>query len=116
MTGHYGEVGPLRKERRVQTGDVAALINLESFACTERKRRTMVMNLDRLTPCVGKGRGGGGWRVITMRKKHSPRKRRSETTPTGYAGRAALRREQCCIFAQSKNCGAREWAVTSERL
>jgi hypothetical protein len=41
------------------------------------------------------------------RHKHSPRKRRNGDTAIGYSGQAALRREQCGIFAQSKNYGAR---------
>jgi hypothetical protein len=32
---------------------------------------------------------------------------RNGDTPRGYLGQAALRRENCDIFPQSKNCGAR---------
>jgi hypothetical protein len=39
------------------------------------------------------------------RHKHNLRKRGEGGTPVGYSGRAALRREQCGIFAQSKNFG-----------
>jgi hypothetical protein len=48
--------------------------------------------------------------------EHIPRKGRNGDTPIGYSGQASLRREQCGIFAQSENCGARETAVASERL
>jgi hypothetical protein len=70
-----------------------------------------------------------GWRVITMRiesgeegktvrrsHKHSLRNGRNGDTPIGYSWRAALTREQCGIFAQNKNCGARRTAVCSEWL
>jgi hypothetical protein len=43
-------------------------------------------------------------------------KERNGDTPISYSGRAALKREQCGICAQSKNCGDRETAVASERL
>jgi hypothetical protein len=32
-------------------------------------------------------------------------------TLIGYCGQAALRKDQCGIFAQSKNCGAKETAI-----
>jgi hypothetical protein len=32
-------------------------------------------------------------------------------TLIGYSGQTALRRDQCGIFAQSKNCGAKETAT-----
>jgi hypothetical protein len=36
-----------------------------------------------------------------------PINRRNSDTPMDYLGRPALRRKQCGIYAQSKNCGAR---------
>jgi hypothetical protein len=36
---------------RLRLGDVGALATLSSIACTERRRRMMVINLDRLVPC-----------------------------------------------------------------
>jgi hypothetical protein len=41
---------------RVRTGDVGALTTLGSFVCTKWKRRMMVINLDRMAPCVGTAR------------------------------------------------------------
>jgi hypothetical protein len=54
-----GSALPKTKEEtahRVRTGDVGALTILGSFVSTKRKRRMMVINLDRLAPCVGTAR------------------------------------------------------------
>jgi hypothetical protein len=45
------------------------------------------------------------------RHKHSPRKRRNGGMPVGHSERIALRREQCRIFAHTKNCGTTETAI-----
>jgi hypothetical protein len=37
-----------KTEHRVRAGDVGALTTLVTFACTDRKRRMMVIHLDRL--------------------------------------------------------------------
>jgi hypothetical protein len=39
------------------------------------------------------------------------RKRKKWQHTVGYSGRADIMKEQCGIFAHSKNCGARETAI-----
>jgi hypothetical protein len=40
-----------------------------------------------------------------------PVNRRNDDALIGYSRRAALKREQCDLFAQSKNCGDRKTAI-----
>jgi hypothetical protein len=102
-----GQLSPKREttQNSFRAMDVR-LTTLESFACTMLKIRTMVINLDRLTSCVVTARdkrafewnSGRGWRVITGRNKHSPRKERNGDTDK-LLGTSSLEEGAICYIS-----------------
>jgi hypothetical protein len=85
--------------------DVGSLTTLESFACTMLKRR-MVINLDRLAPCVITaqderqygGNSGRNLRVTSGRIKHRARKERNGDTDR-LLGRSSLKEGEMCYIS-----------------
>jgi hypothetical protein len=57
--------------------------------------------------------GSRYWERLESKDRRKPEPREGTVIRITYSGRTALRREQCGVFAQSKNCGGRETAVAS---